>query len=440
MDCVLLCCACGALNDVAYINLSNLVLKMLPTPSDRPNVWLAPMVDGSELAFRMLCRKHHATLAYSPMLRATQIIQLFSPPATTATTATTATPATPATLATPPPPPPLPVLHPHDQPFVVQLCGNNPAHLHAAATHLLHHYTHHLHGIDFNLGCPQEIAAKENIGAFLAENNPRTAFQCVASLSRAVQGTHCRISTKIRLVEGNATSTHTAATLHFAQQLVTAGIELIAVHVRHRQAKHNGPPDLVTGKALVEALDIPVVINGGIGSLEEAAHVLQVTGCHAVMCAQGFLANPRMLVEEKCTDPMDPKSAVQCASLGCEYLDFCEKFRPPTPYYIRKHLRWIFRFLLQGPSPESSKEWRQKWQKEAWRNQMWHYLTRNYCSSLWQFRQVIHLFCVMERMEEGDIPSSCAVLGRPSFKAIRYRKGGNQKLRKEAPYSYQHLS
>jgi hypothetical protein len=42
------------------------------------------------------------------------------------------------------------------------------------------------------------------------------------------------------------------------------------------------------------------------------------------------------------------RNAVQCASLAAEYLDFCEKYRPPTPYYVRKHLRWVFRGVLQG--------------------------------------------------------------------------------------------
>ena len=408
-------------------------------------VWLAPMVDGSELAFRMMCRKYGATVAYTPMLRAHEILRQFCCDDVTKSTEEIAVI-------------PFPSRPPEDQPLVVQLCGNDPSELANAATQLLSHYDGTLMGIDLNLGCPQEIAEKENIGAFLAENEPERACQCIAALKEAVNG-RCRVSCKIRLVsnsskgnggnsdgdgDGNSDGDEdgeddddvSAATIQFAQRLVAAGVELIAVHVRRREDKHNGPPDLLTAQALVEALDIPVVINGGISTREQALHVLNVTRCHAVMVAQGFLTNPRMLMEEK-----KEFNAEQCASMAAEYLDFCEKYRPPTPYYIRKHLRWIFRSLLQGPSSDAPKKWRRQWEKEQWRNQMWHYISRSYLTSLWQFRQVVHLFCLLSFVsEEEQIPVSVASLEKPSFHSIRFRKGKEHKKRKDAPYSHQHLN
>jgi tRNA-dihydrouridine synthase len=376
------------------------------------------MVDGSELAFRMMCRKYGATLAYTPMLRAQEIIRLFCCDENS------------NEVATAPPSRPR-----EDQPLVVQLCGNEPSELARAATYLLSHYDDGtLVGIDLNLGCPQEIAQKENIGAFLAENHSERACECVAALKAAVNG-RCRVSCKIRLMTTKDNDDVGVATVQFAQRLVAAGIDLIAVHVRRREDKHNGPPDLITARALVETLDIPVVINGGVTTREQVLHVLNTTGCHAIMCAQGFLDNPRMLVEKK-----QERNPEQCASIAAEYLNFAEKYRPPTPYYIRKHLRWIFRQLLQGPPPDAPKKWRKKWQQEKWRNQMWHYISRSYLTSMWQFRQVVHLFCILSLVDVDAIPPSIASLQKPSFHSIRFRKGKEHKKRKDTPFSHQHLN
>ena len=131
--------------------------SVLQTCSEGPgaplHIALAPMVDGSELAFRLLCRKHGATSAYTPMLRPQEVLETFR-----RTTRAQR-------------------VHPQDRPLVVQLCGHDPEALGDAVAALMRH--HGPDGVDLNLGCPQEIAAKEGIGAFLAEGAPDTAVACV---------------------------------------------------------------------------------------------------------------------------------------------------------------------------------------------------------------------------------------------------------------------
>jgi tRNA-dihydrouridine synthase len=415
-------------------------------------VYLAPMVDGSELAFRMLCRAHGACAAYTPMLRAGKILL---PGGLLA-----AGGAAGARVE-------------EDRPLIVQLCGREPLQLAAAAKALLTHYHGQLDGIDLNLGCPQEIARREGIGAFLAADQA-LACRCVAALAEAVAGTDVSISAKIRLVEPpeeeeghsrdpslylpqnpgpqnqgsgadreegvdgkEAEPTATAAaTVAFARRLVSAGCSLLACHCRRRDDKHNGPPDLVTGAALVRALaPIPVVINGGVATAEDVRDTLAATGAHGVMVAQGFLRNHRMLLEKEAPPQ----------SLAAEYLDYCATYMPPSPYYIRKHLRHIFRAQLQGPGPDAPKPWRRKWQREAWRNRMWHLISRNHLSSIWQFRQTVHLYCVLSELSAEETPASVRDLDYPTFKSIRYRKKkkgkrGNGKRRKDQLYSYQHLN
>ena len=69
-----------------------------------------PMVDGSELAFRMLCRAHGVCAAYTPMIRASKIPGLLLDS---------------------------PRVVPEDRPLILQLCGRTAVDTFAAAASLL---------------------------------------------------------------------------------------------------------------------------------------------------------------------------------------------------------------------------------------------------------------------------------------------------------------
>lgn len=388
------------------------------TRSALPPVWLAPMVDGSELAFRMLCREHGAATAYSPMVRAGQI------------------------LASPLPPPCT-----EDRPLVVQLCGNEPSTLGQAVRALISHYGQHLDGVDLNLGCPQQIAEKERIGAFLAEGEPELAVACVRAMAEAAGAGGPRISCKIRLVQScDDVVSVSEATLAFAQRLQAAGCGLLVVHCRQRTAKHGGAVDLDTARALVSGLRIPVVINGGIRSVEDAQATLSVTGAHAVMVAQGFLQNPRMMLAEQSSSHRDAAHAVALAS---EYLDFAERYPPPASSYVRKHLRWILRYQLmegavldQNSNGDVQSEGGSKGEgacvlvkfaaeERGWRSKMWELLSRAHLlTTLQQFRQALALFCTLAGLPEAEIPKDLASLPLQTFRSVRYRSGESCKKKR----------
>ena len=338
-------------------------------------VWLAPMVDGSELAFRMLCRKHGATTAYTPMVRARQVL------------------AAQGTLPQP---------CAADRPLVVQLCGNEPSTLAEAVNVLSAHYGDQLDGIDLNLGCPQQIAEKERIGAFLADREPDTAVACVRAMA-AVAANGLRISCKIRLTEGDASEVSVAdATLAFARRLEAAGCGLLAVHCRPRTAKHDGSVDLATARALVAGLAIPVVVNGGVGSAVDARATLEATGAHAVMAAQGFLKNPRMLQQHPPRTVTTPDTTVHetaqahAIALAAEYLEFAAEYPPPAASYVRKHLRWILRHQLMADARPEGGGGRSDGAfatfsaaERDWRAKLWQYISREHLlTTVNQFRQV----------------------------------------------------
>ncbi|GBO07768.1 tRNA-dihydrouridine(16/17) synthase [NAD(P)(+)]-like [Araneus ventricosus] len=97
-----------------------------------PQFVAAPMVDMSELAFRMLCRKYGSQLCYSPMLHSLQYSQDFLYRKDNFSTC-----------------------H-EDRPLVVQFCANEPD-IFVSAAHMV---ASQCDAIDLNLGCPQAIAKK----------------------------------------------------------------------------------------------------------------------------------------------------------------------------------------------------------------------------------------------------------------------------------------
>ena len=106
-----------------------------------PRFVAAPMVDQSELAFRMTVRKLGAQLCYTPMLHARIFDEV---------------PAYRAQHFDP---------HPDDRPVFAQFAGHDPATVLRAARRV----QHAVDAVDLNFGCPQAIARKGRYGAFLLD-------------------------------------------------------------------------------------------------------------------------------------------------------------------------------------------------------------------------------------------------------------------------------
>jgi tRNA-dihydrouridine synthase 1 len=221
------------------------------------------MVGGSELAFRLLARRHGAQLCYTPMMHADRFVE-------------------PCFVAGPRGVGPLRT-QPDDAPLVAHFCGNDPATLLAAGKRAERYCV----AVDLNLGCPQRSAHSGRYGSFLADEVDRPlVLEIVATLAR---GLRVPVFCKIRLQD------EPEETLRYARQLQQAGCALLAVHGRVRGDplhRRKGPADLRQVAAVKAALRIPVLTNGNVRDAGELLASLSTTKADGVMSAEGALDDP----------------------------------------------------------------------------------------------------------------------------------------------------
>lgn len=227
-----------------------------------PTKIVAPMVDQSELAWRILSRKYGATLAYTPMFHA----KLF---------ATSEKYRKDMWCE-------LDGDEKIDRPLVVQFCANDPEYLLSAAKLV----EGKCDAVDLNLGCPQGIAKKGHYGSFLMEE-----WDLIHKLIRKLHDNlDVPVTAKIRVFPERE------KTLEYAKMVLDAGAQFLTVHGRLREQKgqKTGLADWEIIKYLRENLprDTVFFANGNILYPEDISRCLNEIHCDAVMSAEGNLYNP----------------------------------------------------------------------------------------------------------------------------------------------------
>ncbi|OQO05948.1 hypothetical protein B0A48_10044 [Cryoendolithus antarcticus] len=261
-----------------------------------PKLVLAPMVDQSEFAWRLLTRSflpaelRTSILAYSPMLHAKIFSQNpkyrgdhFRPRKAATATETAKANGTEAdggsndwhldgnpSL---------------DRPLFMQFCANDPAQFLEAAKHV----QPYCDAVDLNLGCPQGIAKKGRYGAFLQEDW-ELIYKLINTLHKELD---IPVTAKFRIQETRE------KTLEYAKMILSAGASIITVHGRRREQKgHNtGLADWEMIKFLREELPTETVIfaNGNILQHGDIQKCLDATGGDGIMSAEGNLYDPSIL-------------------------------------------------------------------------------------------------------------------------------------------------
>ena len=166
-----------------------------------------------------------------------------------------------------------------EHPVALQLGGSSPADL-ALAARIGEDFGYD--EINLNVGCPSDRVKDGRFGACLMAEPPLVA-DGVAAMKQAVK---IPVTVKCRI--GIDDQDPEIALDRLARGVVAAGADALIVHARKARLNGLSPkqnrdiPPLDYGRVyrLKAALpDVPVVINGGIGSIEEArAHLAHVDG------------------------------------------------------------------------------------------------------------------------------------------------------------------
>ncbi len=144
--------------------------------------------------------------------------------------------------------------------------------------------------IDINMGCPvNKVAKKAGAGSSLLKD-PKRVYEITKAV---VESTHLPITVKIRIGwdENNINAVENA------KMIERAGAKAIAVHGRTRAQMYSGKANLDVIKQVVESVSVPVIGNGDVVDGKTALHMLEYTGCKAVMVGRGCLGNPWIFKE-----------------------------------------------------------------------------------------------------------------------------------------------
>jgi tRNA-dihydrouridine synthase B len=173
-------------------------------------------------------------------------------------------------------------LHPDEHPVSVQLFGQDPDVMRSAAE-IVAGAGADL--IDINMGCPVKKVCKTGAGAALL-GDPELAVR-IATAAREGGGVPVTVKVRSGLAKGGREGFDLA--IRLAEE---AGVAAVGFHPRAAATQHKGHPDYALARELVDRVEIPVIISGGLDSAEAALDAYEASGADAVMIARGSLGNP----------------------------------------------------------------------------------------------------------------------------------------------------
>lgn len=201
--------------------------------------------------------------------------------------------------------------------------------------------------IDLNFGCPAKTVNRHRGGAVLLDE-PDVIYALVKAVRDAVPA-HIPVSAKMRL--GYLDENHT---LDNARAIESAGASWLTVHARTKSDGYKPPAYWEKLPAVQQAIQIPVIANGEIWTLEQAERCLAVSGCADLMLGRGAVTRPDLVNCIRANSTSQQLAWSELLSLQLTFLNAASKTEQGL---VGRYKQWLG-MLTQGYS-EAEQLWQQ---------------------------------------------------------------------------------
>jgi nifR3 family TIM-barrel protein len=233
--------------------------------SEKP-LFLAPMEDVTDPAFRLLCKRYGADMLYTEFVSSEALIRSVNRTIQKLT------------------------IYPEERPIGIQIYGHDTDSMVEAAK-IAEEANPEL--IDINFGCPVKKVARKGAGAGLLKDIPRM----LDITTKVVKAVKLPVTVKTRL----GWDEENKIIVDLAERLQDCGIAALTIHGRTRSQMYKGEADwsLIAKVKNNPRMHIPIIGNGDITTPERALECFNKYGVDAVMIGRGTIGRPWLFAEIK---------------------------------------------------------------------------------------------------------------------------------------------
>lgn len=229
-------------------------------------LFLAPMEDVTDPAFRLLCKRFGADLVYTEFVSADALIRSVKRTEQKLT------------------------ILPEERPVAIQIYGRDVATMVEAAK-IVEQARPDI--LDLNFGCPVKKVAGKGAGSGMLRDIPK-----LLDITReVVKAVKIPVTVKTRL----GWDDHSKIIVDLAEALQDCGIQALAIHSRTRAQMYTGDADwtLIGAVKNNPRMRIPIIGNGDVTTPQRARECFDRYGVDAVMIGRGAIGRPWIFEEMK---------------------------------------------------------------------------------------------------------------------------------------------